>query len=221
MSGRPLVIFGATSQARLAAHFFATDSDRTPVAYTVDAEYLDGDTFEGLPLVAFEDVAERYPPAEYDFFVALGYSGMNRHREAKYHAAKALGYQLATYVSSHCTYLSQHPPGDNCLILEDNTVQPFVRIGNNVTIWSGNHLGHDVTIDDHVFITSQVVLAGFVTVQHHCFVGTNATVRDGVTMAPKTLIGAGAYIDTDTDEGAVYVPARTVQLAKKSHEVDL
>jgi len=33
-----------------------------------------------------------------------------------------------------------------------------VTIGNNVTLWSGNHIGHDAMIDDHGFITSHVVI---------------------------------------------------------------
>ena len=82
-------------------------------------------------------------------FVALSYAKMNQVREAKYADARALGYELVSYVSSRCSFLTQYPIGDNCFILEDNTVQPFVRIGNNVTLWSGNHIGHDSSIGDH------------------------------------------------------------------------
>ena len=56
--------------------------------------------------------------------------------------------------------ISPRPPGDNCFILEDNTVQPFVTIGNNVTLWSGNHIGHDSVIEDDCFISSHVVVSG-------------------------------------------------------------
>ncbi|MGI9594549.1 MAG: acetyltransferase [Acidimicrobiales bacterium] len=221
MSGRPLVIFGATSQARLAAHFFATDSDFKPVAYTVDRQYADGDSFEGLPLVPFDEVTDRYPPAEHDLFVALGYSEMNKIRAAKYTEAKAMGYRLPSYVSSRCTYLSDHEPGDNCLILEDNTIQPFVRIGSNVTLWSGNHIGHDSTIGDHVFIASQAVVSGFVTIEDYCFIGVNATLRDDITIRMGSLIGAGAAIMADTEERGVYVPPRATLLDRKSDEIKI
>jgi len=88
---RPIVIFGATSQARLAAHFFATDTEREPVAFTVDEAYLDEPEFSGRPVVAFEKVTDYYPPDDYDMFVALGYTDMNRLRASKYEAARDRG----------------------------------------------------------------------------------------------------------------------------------
>src|SRR5262249_35560994 len=130
------------------------------VAFTVDRDWAKDKTFEGLPLVPFDEVAKKYPPSTHAMFIALSYSQMNKRRAARYEAAKGTGYRLATSVSSRCTYLSDHPPGDNCFILEDNTIQPFVRIGNDVTLWSGNHVGHDSTIGDHVFIASHVVVSG-------------------------------------------------------------
>ena len=108
-----------------------------------------GDQFLGLPLSDWEDAARAYPPSEFMMFVAIGYTRMNGARREKYAAAKAAGYRLASYVSSHCRYLSSTPPGDNCMIFEDNTIQPFVTIGNNVTLWSGGVIGHDSVVEDH------------------------------------------------------------------------
>jgi sugar O-acyltransferase (sialic acid O-acetyltransferase NeuD family) len=218
---RPLVVFGTTSQARLAAHFFETDSDWSPVAFCADQKYLDADEFCGLPTVGFEDVAERFPPETHDFFVAIGYTNMNRLRAAKYGEAKAKGYRLATYLSSRCTWLTEDDPGDNCLILEDNTIQPGVRIGNNVTLWSGNHIGHDSTIDDHVFIASHAVVSGFCRIGSYSFLGVNCTLRDDISIAEGTLIGAGAAIMGDTDLNGVYLPPRAVKIDKTSDQLQI
>ncbi|MEM7286886.1 MAG: acetyltransferase [Actinomycetota bacterium] len=221
MTERPLVIFGTSTQARLAAHYFATDSEWTPVAFAVDRAYMEADTFEGLPVVAFEEVEDRHPPGDHDMHVALGYSQMNRVRQAKYEAAKALGYRLATYVSSRCSYLSASPPGDNCLILEDNTVQPFVTIGDNVTLWSGNHIGHDSVIGDHVFIASHAVVSGWCVIEDNCFIGVNATLRDAITIGRASLIGAGATVMADTEADSVYVPPRAIRLDANSGDVTI
>ena len=153
-------------------------------------------------------------------FVAMSYTRMNRARAGKYEAMKAAGYTLATYVSSKCTYLSAVPPGDNCFILEDNTIQPYVTIGNDVTLWSGNHIGHDATIEDHCFISSHVVISGFVRVGAFSFIGVNATLRNGITIAPATLIGAGAVIMKNTKAKGVYVPERARLFEKSSDEID-
>lgn len=214
-----LVIFGNTSQARLAAYYFEQDSEYEVLAFTVDRTFIAESAFEAKPLVAFEELENYYPPTEYELFIAVGYQQMNRLRASKYESAKAKGYQLASYISPRCSYLSQFEPGDNCLILEDNTIQPYVKIGNNVTLWSGNHIGHDVEIADHCFITSHVVISGFVKVGAYSFLGVNATLRDGIEIAEGSLIGAGAIIMKNTEAQGVYLPPRAKKIATPSHEI--
>jgi sugar O-acyltransferase (sialic acid O-acetyltransferase NeuD family) len=216
-----VVIFGAGDIAKLAHYYFTHDSEHEVVAFTVDGEYLKGDVFLDLPLVDFEEVVKRYPPRACKMFVALSYAMMNKVRAEKYFKAKELGYELVSYLSSKCSFLTDEPFGDNCFILEDNTIQPFVRIGNNVTLWSGNHIGHESVIEDHCFISSHVVVSGNVHVNRYCFIGVNSTIRNGITIAPETLIGAGATITKDTIEKGVYVPPRSELLKMKSDEVEL
>jgi sugar O-acyltransferase (sialic acid O-acetyltransferase NeuD family) len=216
-----IVIFGAGDIARLAEFYFSTDSEHEVVAFTVDAEHLTGETFLDRPLISFDRMPSAYPPSSYKMFVALSYARMNRVREAKYCDAKAAGYDLVSYVSSRCSFLTRYPIGDNCFILEDNTVQPFVRIGSNVTLWSGNHIGHDSTIGDHSFVSSHVVVSGHVTIGANCFLGVNATIGNGVTIAEFNLVGAGALIMKDTTPRAVYAPSRTERFRKTSDQIDL
>lgn len=216
-----IVIFGTGDIARLAHYYFTGDSDNEVAAFTVDREYLSGSEFQGLPLVDFAKVTDSYPASLYQLFVAVSYVGLNSVRAEKYFQAKQMGYQLASYVSTKCTYLSDSRPGDNCLILEDNTIQPFVRIGNNVTLWSGSHIGHDSVIEDHVFIASHVVVSGHCRVGEYGFLGVNATLRNGLTIAPRTVVGAGALIMKDTADRDVYVGERTPRFKKKSDEIKL
>jgi len=216
-----LVIFGAGDIARLAHYYFTRDSEHQVVAFAVDHAYRKDETFLDLPLVDFETVTHLYPPAQYKMFVALSYAKMNKVRASKYAQAKVLGYQLVSYVSSRCSFLTDQPVGDNCFILEDNTIQPFVRIGNNVTLWSGNHIGHDTVIEDHCFIASHIVVSGHVYIRPYCFIGVNATLRNSITIAPETLIGAGAVIMKDTVEKGVYLPQRAALFDKKSDEIEL
>ncbi len=216
-----LVIFGAGDIARLAHYYFTRDSEHEVVAFTVDQQYLGAESFLDLPLIAFEEIVGRYPPADHKMFVALSYTRMNRARAEKYARAKERGYELVSYISSRCSFLTDYPVGDNCFILEDNTIQPFVRIGNDVTLWSGNHIGHDSVIEDHCFLASHIVVSGHCHIHSYCFIGVNATLRNSITIAPETLIGAGAIIMKDTIEQGVYLPERAKLFAKKSSEIDL
>jgi sugar O-acyltransferase (sialic acid O-acetyltransferase NeuD family) len=216
-----LIIFGGGDIARLAAVYFTRDSEHEVVAFTVDRQYMNGTSFRDLPLVPFEEVTTLYPPQDYKMFVALSYAKMNQVRADKFRQARQAGYELVSYVSSRCSFLTDNPVGENCFILEDNTIQPFVKIGHNVTLWSGNHIGHDAVIDDHCFLASHIVVSGYVHIGPSCFIGVNATLRNSITIAPGTLIGAGAVIMKDTVEKGVYLPQRAELFKKRSDEIEL
>jgi sugar O-acyltransferase (sialic acid O-acetyltransferase NeuD family) len=218
---KKLIIFGYGDIAQLAYTYFQQDSKHKVVAFTLDKEYIKEEQFEGLPVVPFQEIEQQYPPDEYNMFIALSYTEMNKLRARKYHEAKKKGYHLVSYVSSRCSYLSAYACGDNCFIFEDNTIQPFVKIGNNVTIWSGNHIGHHSEIEDHNFISSHVVISGHCRIKPHCFLGVNSTIGHQVTIAEETLVGAGASITRNTEAKAIYVPAKSVKLDKTSDQVKL
>ena len=206
---KKLVIFGLADAAELALYYFSNDSDYEVEAFAVDAIYVPPDKrFKGLPVVAFKEVVQNYPPDHYAFFIALGYSNLNTIRKEKYLAIKALGYELVSYISTRASVLTEDI-GENCFILEDNTIQPFVRIGNNVTMWSGNHVGHHSRIEDHCFLASHIVVSGRVMIGESCFLGVNATLRDHVTIGEKCIIGAGALILADAAAEGVYVGTAT------------
>ncbi|MCT4582604.1 MAG: acetyltransferase [Flavobacteriales bacterium] len=216
-----IVLFGTGDIAQLAKYYFDNDSEHEVIAFTVDRDYINSDEYEGLPLIPFDEVEKVYPPDAFKMFIALSYAKMNEIREQKYFLAKEKGYELVSYISSKCSYLSQFECGDNCFILEDNTIQPYVKIGKNVTLWSGNHIGHHSIIEDHNFVSSHVVISGHCVVESNCFLGVNATLAHKVRIASKTLLGAGAVIAKDTEELGIYVPPRSTQLSKKSDEVSL
>jgi len=201
---RNLVIFGTRQIAEVCGFYFEHDSEYRVVAYTVDAAFLAADSFQGQPVVAFEEVAKRFEPAEHDMFVAVGYGKMNRLRAEKFDAGKALGYRLARYVSTKAFTWPGLAVGENTFVMEANVIQPFASIGSDTIIWSGNHIGHHAHIGNHCFLASHIVVSGDVQVEDYCFVGVNATLRDGIKVAPRCMIGAGALITKDTRPDEVY-----------------
>lgn len=209
MSKRKLVIFGGGDIGELAHYYFTHDSDYEVVAFTVDRDYAKDKIFCGLPLVAFDEVATLYPPASHSMFVALSYAKLNLLRREKYEAAKGMGYSMASYISSRATVLNDGRIGENCFILEDNTIQPFAVVGNNVTLWSGNHIGHHSITHDHVFIASHVVVSGGVVIGEQSFIGVNATLRDHITIGKKCVIGAGTLLLADAADETVYIGEAT------------
>lgn len=215
-----IIIFGDQDLAELAHYYITTDTEHEVVAFTVHEAYKKSDSFEGMPLVPFEQLSELFSAEDHLLFAPMIGTNMNRLREKVYLEGKEKGYSFYTYVSSKATVFNNEI-GDNCFILEDNTIQPFTKIGNNVVLWSGNHIGHHGEIKDHVFFTSHVVMSGHCIIEPYCFLGVNATIRDGCHMAQGTLLAMGASLTVSaTEKWGIYMgnPAKLKE-GKKSFEV--
>ncbi len=206
---KKIVLFGSGQIGELAAFYFSHDSPYEVSAFTVDSVFIKEDQFLGLPVVPFEEITNAFPPQQYGVFIALSYARLNRLRADKLDAAVALGYRAASYVSSRATTFPGFMPGENAFILEDNTIQPFARIGRNVTLWSGNHIGHHSTIGDHCFVASHVVVSGGVSVDAYSFLGVNATIRNNVTIGKRCVVGAGALVLANAPDESVIGPEAT------------
>ena len=198
-----VVIFGTLDTAELAHFYLENDSPHQVVAFSVHADYLRRDSFHGLPVVAFEEVERLYPPDDFRFFVPMTGKKMNTLRETVYLQAKAKGYSFVSYISSKAAVFNT-PIGENCFILENNVIQPFVRIGNNVVLWSGNNIGHHSHIKDHVYFTSNVAVAGHCVVESYCVFGVSATIKEFLHIAEGTLLTMASYLTHDTEAWGIY-----------------
>lgn len=207
-----IIIFGIGRGADVATRYFQADSAHEIVAYTVDDAYMDRHEFMGRPVIPFSRVEKEAPPAECRMFLPLGFQRMNALRAEKFAAAKMKGYSLESYVSSRITAWDRPRFGENCFILEGNVFDFDVTIGNDVVLWSANHIGDLCAIEDHAWISSHAVLSGEVTVGAHSFLGVNATVSNFVRIGPRSYIGANTLITKDTPADGVYVTKGTPQL---------
>ena len=214
-----LVIFGTGEIAEVAHHYFSQDSIYKVIGFTVEREFLGETEFCGLPVVAFEDILKVFEPDSCSIFIALGYARLNQVRSRIFLECKSKGFSFASYISPSAYVAEGVSFGENCFVLEDNTLQPFVKVGDNVFLWSGNHIGHHSTIGNHVFISSHVVVSGGVNIGDYCFVGVNATFRDHISVGQRTVIGAGALIMKSTPEDSVYIEPATVR--SETHSASL
>ncbi len=201
---KSLVIFGTGQIGQVAHYYFSKDSDYTVAGFTVDAAYLTKDSVQGLPVFPFATLEEHCSPDDTDIFIAMGYGGLNQHRRTKLAEARAKGYSAAHYVSTQASVWDGFEARDNLFLLENNVIQPGVVIGENTTLWSGNHIGHHSKIGANVFVASHAVVSGAVTIGDNCFIGVNATIADNVTVGDDCVIGAGALILTDAPDKSVY-----------------
>jgi acetyltransferase-like isoleucine patch superfamily enzyme len=211
-----VVLFGTGRGAEVAHRFLAKDSPHNIVAFTVDDRYIQGASHRGLPLVPFEEVERRFPPDDFRMLILLGYQNMNGLRAEKYQQAKAKGYSLESYVASDIFRVEPLDVGENCFIMDNQSISLDVRIGNDVVMWSSNHIGDLSTIGDHAWISSHVTLAAHVRIGERAFLGIGATVPGRRTVGRASFVGADVLVSSDVPDGAVRVAGQTGDLAADS-----
>ncbi len=216
---KKLVIIGTGLFAEVACSYFEELANYEVLAFACHASYKTSDEVYGRQLLTIETLAQYYTHVDTEVFVAIGYGQMNKMRQRVYTEMKERGYRCATFVHPNVRIWSSTTVGDNVFIFEDNTIQPFTKIGNDTVLWSGNHFGHHGTIGNHCFITSHVVICGYCVIEDNVFIGVNATLRDGVKVAKETLIGAGTIILKDTKPKEVYAPERTKPFPKNTDQI--
>lgn len=220
---KKLVLVGAGELAEIAYEYFTYDSEYEIAAFSVEAEFLSETEMLDLPIVPLEGIDSTYPSDEFEVFVAIPSTQLNRLRARLYLSLKDRGYSFATYISSQAFVWHNAKVGENCFIFENNVIQPFVEIGNNCILWSGNHIGHRTVIEDHCFLSSHVVISGYCRIGHSSFLGVNSTFNDNTSIANSCILGSTSLVIKDLcDSESIYIgsPAKKID-GKSSLDVKL
>ena len=215
---KKVVIFG-TGELAQRIFFYLKDSDDQVVAFCANKSKIDKEGLLGLPVIAFENIKEKFPPSEFSMFIALAYSEMNKKRTEFFNEAKNKGYELYSFIHPSTKIWDEFEMGENCFILANNVIQPFVKIGNNVLIGSNNLISHNTTIGDNCFITSNVTMGGHITVGKNCFVGLSSTINQRIKIGEECIIGAGTIISKDINDREVYAENSSKKLPQSSEHI--
>lgn len=211
---KKLVIVGAGEFGEIAYEYFSDDSPYEVAAFAVEKKYREVDELRGLPVFDFEEMENKFPPSEYEAFVAVTYVKLNRARRRLYQICRQKGYKCASYVSSHSFFWKNAEIGENSFVFENNTVQYHVKIGNNVILWSGSNIGHRTVIEDDCWLAIRVAISGFCHIGRGSFIGVNVSLGDKVSIAEDVVVGAGAVtVKSLSQKGGVYIgtPAKLLK----------
>ena len=213
-----IIIFGTGELAQRIFYYLKNSEDKV-VAFSANESNIDSNELLGLPVVAFENIEEKYSPEEFSMFIALAYSDMNKKRAKFFDEAKSKGYELYSYVHPSTKIWDEFEMGENCFILAENIIQPFVKIEDNVLIGSNNLISHNTVIEKNCFLTSNITLGGHITIGSNSFVGLSATINQRVKIGKECIIGAGTLITKDVNDREVYAENSSKKLPQSSSEI--
>ena len=186
MKNKKIIIVGTGTFAEVADFYFRVDAGRDVIGFALTDNKNLPKLFKERPVLLLEKVFHEFSNKEIEIFVAIGYRRMNSLRFDICSLIKKNNFNLASYLSTKATFWDGLHIGENTFIFEDNTIQPFSKIGNGVILWSGNHIGHHSVIENWVFVSSHVVISGNCNVGEFSFLGVNSTIADGVNIGKKS-----------------------------------
>lgn len=198
-----IVIVGDGPFAEIAKEYFQDDG-RDVVGFAVESNWRKRDELLGLPVVDFEDMEKKWPINQHQVFVACAYMNLNSLRTRLLAESKKKGYQPASYISPKAFVHRTAVLGEHCFIFEDNTIQPFVSMGSNNVLWSGNHIGHHSKLGNNNFISSHVVVSGMCEIGDNCFMGVNAAIANNLKIGSLSWIGMGANVVKSLPEKSMF-----------------
>lgn len=198
-----IIVYGNGNIAKIIYHFLKKQFE--VVGFTVDKKYIVKSSIDGLPVVQFENVQEKYDVSKYKMIIAVGYIQMNNVREKKYLEAKKKGYSFVNYIHPSVEIHENTKIGENNIILDHVSIQPYVSIGNSNFLWSNATLAHGSSIDNSNWITSGVVISGDVILKSKCFLGANATIGHNISIESENYIGANSLIIKNTNKNEVFI----------------
>ncbi len=207
-----IVIYGETEFAERIFSYIKFENVANVLAFTNACCFKKKESINGIPVVAFEELKDRFKGIEFGILIAVGYTQMNNIRKKIYQECVDAGYHISTYISSTATVYSNNI-GEGCIIMPRVYIGPNCNIGKGNIIASCTCLSHDNNIGDFNFISSNAIFGGHSTVCDNCFIGLGAVVRDGISIRNYSLIGSATNLLLSTEKEGVYIgnPAHRIE----------
>jgi sugar O-acyltransferase (sialic acid O-acetyltransferase NeuD family) len=203
---RQLIIIGDSAFAQIAYHYFNDDTDYQVAGFSVERNFLKNDKLFNCPVVPFDQLTQIFPARDYSVFVAITYGQLNRLRARLVNEVRRGGYALASYISPQAYVSKEASLGDHCFVFENNVIQPYADISDDVILWSGNHIGHHSKIGAHCFISSHVVVSGYAHIGQFCFLGVNSSIANNVIVGDDCWLGPSVVLSKNAEPGSLFAP---------------
>lgn len=215
---KKIILAGNAIAANILYNYLLKDKRYQVMGLVVDDDFVGHAGIENVNSIGFSQVQDKFNPLNYAVIMAMGYGGINFHRESMYHRLKKIGYQIETYVHPDAKVYTDIPLGEGCVILPSAVIEPHVHIGSNCMIWANVTLAHHSIIAENCWIASGAVISGQAKVGCNVFIGVNATIVNDIEVGAFSLIGAGALITKNTKASSVHLARSGEELRYSSQD---
>lgn len=203
---KKLLIFGTGGGARLAYEKIIEKKDVEVIGF-IEFKKFYKKRYLNKPVFIFEKINTKYNK-KFIIFIHKNFNNLNEDRTKIYKIFKKMKFRFYSYV--HPSIINKKfKIGENCFILENQSICADVKIGNNVVMWTHNHIGDRSIIKDNVWISSSVTIGGDCCIGKNSFLGMNSTISHSLKVADNNLIGANSLISKNTKKNQVFITEST------------
>ena len=92
----------------------------------------------------------------------------------------------------------------------------ITSVGENTKIDNLCHIAHNVQIGKGCLVAAKAVICGSTVIGDNVYIGPNASIVDGITVQNNAVIGMGAIVRKEVQEGSTIVPFESYEIKKYS-----
>ncbi|MBS0172971.1 MAG: hypothetical protein JSR64_02940 [Nitrospira sp.] len=134
-----------------------------------------------------DSAAKNFPPTEYGFAVAIGYSNIPARWKA-WERIRAAGYRAPVLVHPRAYVADNAVVGEGCMVMAGAIVDVRAQLGELVVVWPGACINHDATVGKNTFVSPNATLCGSVVIGPDTFIGAASSVADHSHVPPSSFI---------------------------------
>ena len=200
-----VIIYGDSNFAEQVYYQLKTDGRYKILAFTVDETKYQKNSFNGLPVIPFQQLIKKYSPNEVEIFPAIGYSKLNTIRKIATTEIEQAGYKLFTYISKNAHVSINAEIGCGCYICEFVSIGSNSKIGKSTIILPHASIAHDVNITSYSFLSHSTTIGGFTSIKNNTFFGLGSIVKNNITVDEFNIIGAATNVIKSTEPYGIYI----------------
>ncbi|MCW5559392.1 MAG: acetyltransferase [Verrucomicrobiae bacterium] len=199
----PIVLWGATGQARVLADFLPG------LGYFIES-LIDRDPkvespLAGVPILRGESAFREWVLARGQAPAALAAIGGDRgeDRLAAQQLMESLGCRIVTAVHPRATVSASAQMGRGSQVLAGAVVGPDSELGRGVIVNTRASVDHECRLSDGVHVAPGVTLCGLVQIGKLAFVGAGAVILPRIRIGENSVIGAGSVVTRDVPDNVI------------------